>query len=84
MGEPDAAARADFIRRHARLSAPPLLPELRFWLAEEATDLWEASEAFLEETGLPPPFWAFFISSVVSSLAALTMSVRSSVRSLFS
>ncbi|MEQ9125290.1 MAG: 50S ribosomal protein L11 methyltransferase [Alphaproteobacteria bacterium] len=56
---PDDAARAGFIRRHARLVAPPLLPELRFWLAEEATDLWEASEAFLEETGLPPPYWAF-------------------------
>ena len=52
MNGPDAAARADFIRLHARLSAPPLLPELRFWLAEEATDLWEASEAFLEEVGL--------------------------------
>ncbi len=53
------AERRRFIRAHARLDNPPMLPELRFWLAAEATDLWEASEEFLEERGLPPPFWAF-------------------------
>lgn len=56
---PTEAERAAFIRANARLGAPPLLPEFQLWLAEEATELWEASEAFLEESGLPPPFWAF-------------------------
>lgn len=55
----DDAARETFIRAHARLQAPPLTPELSLWLAAEATELWEASETFLEQENLPPPFWAF-------------------------
>ena len=51
--------RADFIRAQTRLQAPPLVPEIRLHLAARATDLWEATEAKLEETGLPPPYWAF-------------------------
>ena len=54
-----ASNRDAFIRAHTRLGRPPLTPEIQLWLAAEATALWEASEAFLEETGLPPPFWAF-------------------------
>lgn len=55
----DATAQRRFIQAHARLGHPPLTPELNLWLAEDATTLWEASEAFLEAEGLPPPFWAF-------------------------
>ncbi len=51
--------RADFIRAQTRLQAPPLVPEIRLHLAARATDLWEATEAKLEATGLPPPYWAF-------------------------
>lgn len=53
------ADRERFVRENTRLGSPPLTPELKLWLADEATSLWEASETFLEETGLPPPFWAF-------------------------
>ncbi|MFN3546253.1 MAG: class I SAM-dependent methyltransferase [Mesorhizobium sp.] len=52
--------RADgFIRANAALAAPPHVPEVRLYLADEAHDLWRRTEEELEEIGLPPPFWAF-------------------------
>jgi predicted nicotinamide N-methyase len=48
-----------FIRAQTEIRSPPLVPELRLHLASEVTPLWHATEAFLERTGLPPPFWAF-------------------------
>ena len=48
-----------FISRVTAILAPPLLPELRFHLAEETVALWSQTEEVLEEQGLPPPFWAF-------------------------
>jgi len=53
------ADQADFIRAQTRLEHPSLIPELVLHLASRATDLWEATEATLERTGLPPPYWAF-------------------------
>ena len=48
-----------FIRANTRLEAPPLVPEVRLYLASEVVPLWEATEEELAEKGLPPPFWAF-------------------------
>src|SRR5947199_2241289 len=48
-----------FIRAHTRLLAVPHAPEIRRYLANEATALWEKAEEELGEIGLPPPFWAF-------------------------
>lgn len=48
-----------FVRAHTVVAAPPLVPELRLYLATEATPLWEATEKTLARIGLPPPFWAF-------------------------
>ena len=48
-----------FIRANTRPLAPPLVPEITLHQATEVTDIWEATEAKLEEIGLPPPFWAF-------------------------
>ncbi|MEA2757608.1 MAG: hypothetical protein QOH65_221 [Methylobacteriaceae bacterium] len=56
MADPDKAA---FIRAHTRLLAVPHAPEIRLYLAEEATQLWQKTEDELGEMGLPPPFWAF-------------------------
>lgn len=50
---------AAFILAHTRLQAPPHVPEIRLHLADEALDLWRATEAELEAIGLPLPFWAF-------------------------
>jgi predicted nicotinamide N-methyase len=38
---------------------PPLAPDLRLHLADEAVALWKKTEEDLGEIGLPPPFWAF-------------------------
>jgi predicted nicotinamide N-methyase len=51
--------RARFIKSETRLAAAPLLPEIRLYLADEATALWERTEAELGGLHLPPPFWAF-------------------------
>jgi predicted nicotinamide N-methyase len=56
MAFPD---KAEFIRAHTRLLAVPHAPEIRLYLADEATALWEKTEEELGEMGLPPPFWAF-------------------------
>jgi predicted nicotinamide N-methyase len=54
-----ASDKADFIRAHTRLLAVPHAAEIRLYLADEATALWEKTEEELGEMGLPPPFWAF-------------------------
>ncbi|HRI66694.1 MAG TPA: 50S ribosomal protein L11 methyltransferase [Polyangium sp.] len=48
-----------FIRNHTALASPPLLPEIKLHLATEMTPLWWATESWLEEKGIEPPFWAF-------------------------
>jgi predicted nicotinamide N-methyase len=52
-------ARRDFILANTRLLAPPLAPEIRLRLADEAVPLWKKTEEELGAIGLPPPFWAF-------------------------
>lgn len=48
-----------FIRANTALAQPPLVPELRLYLATDAVTLWEMTEAELHGAGVPPPFWAF-------------------------
>ena len=50
---------AGFILANTEIAAPPLVPELRLRLATAVTPLWQATEAFLERSGLAPPYWAF-------------------------
>ena len=50
---------AGFIRANTAIEAPPLVPEICLHLASEVTPLWHATEATLEKTQLPPPYWAF-------------------------
>jgi len=51
--------RRAFILENTRLLVPPLVPELRLHLADEAVPIWRKTEEELGEIGLPPPFWAF-------------------------
>jgi predicted nicotinamide N-methyase len=48
-----------FITANAALMAPPLVPEIRLYLATEVVPLWRATEEELEKMGVPPPYWAF-------------------------
>jgi predicted nicotinamide N-methyase len=49
----------DFVLANTRLIAPPLTPEIRLWLADEAVPIWKKTEDELGAMDLPPPFWAF-------------------------
>ena len=49
----------DFITTNAALIAPPLVPEIKLFLATEVVPLWHATEEELAKNGIPPPYWAF-------------------------
>jgi predicted nicotinamide N-methyase len=51
---PDAFVQANTIRSH-----PPLVPEITLYLASEITPIWQATEAWIAERNVDPPFWAF-------------------------
>jgi len=55
----DAAARRAFVAAHTERVAAPLVPHVHLRLATEVTPLWRATQAWLDERELPPPFWAF-------------------------
>jgi predicted nicotinamide N-methyase len=48
-----------FIRANTTLATASHVPEVRLYLATELTPIWQASEAWLAEHGVEPPFWAF-------------------------
>ena len=50
---------AQFIRNSAKLLSPPLVPELRLYLAEESMPIWQKTEEELGRMNVPPPYWAF-------------------------
>ncbi len=63
-GEPCAAhARTRGARRSCRDHTAPartaLVPEIELLLATEITPIWHATEAWLAERDVEPPFWAF-------------------------
>jgi predicted nicotinamide N-methyase len=51
--------RRDFIRANTRLGYAPMVPEIALYLANEITPIWQATEDWLQERKLAPPFWAF-------------------------
>ncbi|HYZ21884.1 MAG TPA: 50S ribosomal protein L11 methyltransferase [Rhodopila sp.] len=50
---------AAFIRTHTVLGTARQVPEIRLHLAAEITPIWQASEDWLTERSIDPPFWAF-------------------------
>lgn len=48
-----------FIRTNTALEAPAMVPEFKLWLASEYVPIWQATEAWLEEQNIDPPYWAF-------------------------
>ena len=51
--------RAAFVRGQTVVGVAPLVPELRLYLASEITPIWQATEDWLAERNIAPPFWAF-------------------------
>lgn len=49
----------DFIRDNTVIAHAPLVPEIALHLASEVLPLWQMTEAELDQSGLPPPYWAF-------------------------
>ena len=49
----------DFVRSHTVLGHAPLVPELALHLATEITPIWQATEEWLAQRNVDPPFWAF-------------------------
>jgi predicted nicotinamide N-methyase len=50
---------AAFVLDQTRLGYAPLAPEIALHLASEITPIWRATEAWLAENNVDPPFWAF-------------------------
>jgi predicted nicotinamide N-methyase len=48
-----------FIRENTVLTTPHHVPEIRLHLATEITPIWQATETWLAERNIAPPFWAF-------------------------
>jgi predicted nicotinamide N-methyase len=48
-----------FIRANTVVTAAPQVPEIRLHLASEITPIWQATETWLAERNVEPPFWAF-------------------------
>ena len=49
----------DFIATHTRPTRTSLVPELELELASEITPIWHATEDWLAERNVDPPYWAF-------------------------
>ncbi len=49
----------EFVRSHTVVGTAPLVPEISLYLATEITPIWQATEDWLAERALAPPFWAF-------------------------
>jgi predicted nicotinamide N-methyase len=48
-----------FIRGNTNLTTACHVPEIRLHLATEITPIWQATETWLAEHNIAPPFWAF-------------------------
>ena len=48
-----------FIRANTSLERPAMVPEFRLWLATEYVPIWQATEDWLEQQNVDPPYWAF-------------------------
>src|SRR3979490_777266 len=47
-----------FVHDQTLLGHAPLVPEIALYLASEITPIWRATEVWLAEHNLEPPFWA--------------------------
>ncbi|PWS38681.1 nicotinamide N-methylase [Falsiroseomonas bella] len=48
-----------FVAAHTTVARASLVPEIALHLATEITPIWQATEDWLREKNIEPPFWAF-------------------------
>ena len=48
-----------FIRHWTHVAHPPLVPEVRLYLADALMPLWQTLARDASDPELPPPYWAF-------------------------
>jgi predicted nicotinamide N-methyase len=48
-----------FIRANTALERPAMVPEFKLWLASEYVPIWQATEDWLDQHNVDPPYWAF-------------------------
>ncbi len=48
-----------FVAAHTVVERPALVPEIALYLATRITPIWQATEDWLQERNIEPPFWAF-------------------------
>jgi predicted nicotinamide N-methyase len=49
----------EFVAAQTVIARAPLVPEVALHLATEITPIWQATETWLAEQNIEPPFWAF-------------------------
>ncbi len=49
----------EFVRAHTTVARAALVPEIALHLASEITPIWHATEDWLRQQNIAPPFWAF-------------------------
>ena len=54
-----AATAKHFVLAHTVPGTAPLVPEIALHLASEITPIWQATEDWLAQRNVEPPFWAF-------------------------
>ena len=59
MTDANVTGAGAFIRANTIMGTASLVPEIKLHLATEITPIWQASEDWLRERGMEPPFWAF-------------------------
>jgi predicted nicotinamide N-methyase len=59
LSKVEALGAEAFIRANTVLSAAHHVPEVSLHLATEITPIWQATETWLAERNIEPPFWAF-------------------------
>jgi len=57
-GDANNSAEA-FIRANTIPATAPHVPEIQLYLATEITPIWQATETWMAENNVEPPFWAF-------------------------
>ncbi len=48
-----------FVAAHTAIGRAPIVPEVALHLASEITPIWQATEEWLKQRNIEPPFWAF-------------------------